>query len=1100
MIVTIVAKTSQVSGGTKNLETLEDAGASRLGFIVDTPAAEDSLSAHGRVAGAMAAVVEDPGQVRMLALLGAWGSGKSTVVELLQQRLGVWNPERRVLCFIYDTWLRQSEPPRRAFLEGLIAFLEGKGLTEVAKLRGHWLKKLSELQGEALTTMTATSVELSKAGRVLLPTLLFMPLGWKLIGDGVLRYEDQDDPAKWLVFVLGWLLSAAPLLAALLLVLARWATPAELIGVFTNKPAENRREEKIRNPEPTAIEFQAMFLEIVEAVSASGWRLVLVVDNLDRLPPAEALTLWATLRSFFLDRSPDGKVIDRSHLPVVVVPLDPSAPGRIHGNDADASQLSRSFVEKTFDLVFHVPPPVLSRWQAYLRIRLESVFGAAMKPNWVFAVTTIYEAFHRREPERFTITPRSLNAFVNALATEWLQRRDEPLEMASIAFFVCHREEIAKSLHDALQSEVAGIEGFDPDWRLSVAALHFGVPKVQAGELYMEDPIRSAIAAEDVEAFRELAEVPGFDRYLDRILDGPDKPPPMAAARVLQAAKLDGQPWASEAWRKIRRQAPAWLQQGSLQSADDDAVRALVGSLSDAERPTYIQSLGRLWAHAPTEPLLEHGAKYAAAVLARIAQEARKEALEDFSIPLPADVSLFVALLAQDMALEDLKTLRPVRPDAAVTPHLARLIQADETAADAAKAAAKFAEIAGEDTDWTPLLEVVLDLNRFNPPTVAIVMGLLASLAVRLPVFADRTRTLRDQGALNSAWSRIPGNLPAEELAAPLSLMLLVEAAVDPNDGRTWVEMLEQMPDLPALVHHRLLRLGAPTDLAWLGHRLASMSSMTELLKALATERVVGREEEFATPAILEDLPGYFRLLSRGPTAPFWRRVSQLPGFWETLADHPLNESTPLYIALVAADGSKARLGKALKQRLQKVSVGEWSSALYEGAQPWPILEALRALKTSTLVLDGALADVLRGNLSVVLGADLDQRRRWFGLARWLTPKTRTAVIENLLGGLSSVEVPIALSILSTAEANLPEGALFERVPSAPLELLLPHLLSSSEGAAWVLSHAGEIRAWLSKNGRGVQMAFHANLDHGAGLSNDTREQLRLRYGDDGEA
>jgi len=94
-----------------------------LNFIRDEPASEDQFGSHARLARAIASVIRTQKDLKVVGLLGAWGSGKSTVVKLVQDDLAKDDGNAKVYCFSYDAWLHQSDPPRRSFLETLIKFL-----------------------------------------------------------------------------------------------------------------------------------------------------------------------------------------------------------------------------------------------------------------------------------------------------------------------------------------------------------------------------------------------------------------------------------------------------------------------------------------------------------------------------------------------------------------------------------------------------------------------------------------------------------------------------------------------------------------------------------------------------------------------------------------------------------------------------------------------------------------------------------------------------------------------------------------------------------------------------------------------------------------
>ena len=90
----------------------------------------------------------------------------------------------------------------------------------------------------------------------------------------------------------------------------------------------------------------------MDEVAAPGRRFIFVIDNLDRLPEAQSVELWANIRSFFLGSTPG------SNLPTIILPIDEKAIRRMyraaHDDDKTAASLAKSFMEKTFDLTFRV--------------------------------------------------------------------------------------------------------------------------------------------------------------------------------------------------------------------------------------------------------------------------------------------------------------------------------------------------------------------------------------------------------------------------------------------------------------------------------------------------------------------------------------------------------------------------------------------------------------------------------------------------------------------------------------------------------------------------------------------------------------------------
>lgn len=93
-------------------------------LIREQPAKIDQLGSHSKVANALVQLLSPTLSVRSIGLLGRWGSGKSTTVNLARLALDAASDNSpKPLFFEYDAWAQQSDPPRRAFLESLAHFL-----------------------------------------------------------------------------------------------------------------------------------------------------------------------------------------------------------------------------------------------------------------------------------------------------------------------------------------------------------------------------------------------------------------------------------------------------------------------------------------------------------------------------------------------------------------------------------------------------------------------------------------------------------------------------------------------------------------------------------------------------------------------------------------------------------------------------------------------------------------------------------------------------------------------------------------------------------------------------------------------------------------
>lgn len=100
----------------------------RTQLLSDAPVDEDAFEGgHDRVAEALANLIRDEEGGKAIALRGPYGSGKSTVIEILEDKI---EDDGETRIFTYDAWEHQGDPLRRSFIESLVEFFEEVGWAE----------------------------------------------------------------------------------------------------------------------------------------------------------------------------------------------------------------------------------------------------------------------------------------------------------------------------------------------------------------------------------------------------------------------------------------------------------------------------------------------------------------------------------------------------------------------------------------------------------------------------------------------------------------------------------------------------------------------------------------------------------------------------------------------------------------------------------------------------------------------------------------------------------------------------------------------------------------------------------------------------------
>jgi hypothetical protein len=263
-------------------------------LISDAPAGIDAFRSHAGIALALAELMRRESGGRSIALAGPWGSGKSTIVELLKESLD--SKDEAVLVF--DAWSHQGDPLRRAFLEEARRFLLRAQWIRQADLREEF-ESLSHRTNRSRTNVTSI---LGWGGGVMAVLVFLAALGVAFVSKFT-----PDQTGFWV----GLVLFLSPLAVAFLMLIAfgicqlaarfypekvstdRWQNPLVLLWKRTR---EVQISSGLQTPDPTSIEFASIFSRLLDqALQRKERRLVIVVDNLDRLDPEEARQAWSTM-------------------------------------------------------------------------------------------------------------------------------------------------------------------------------------------------------------------------------------------------------------------------------------------------------------------------------------------------------------------------------------------------------------------------------------------------------------------------------------------------------------------------------------------------------------------------------------------------------------------------------------------------------------------------------------------------------------------------------------------------------------------------------------------------------------------------------------
>ncbi len=522
-------------------------------LLPDLPTTQDAFGPHAMLAEAIADLIKSEEGGKAIALEGGWGSGKSSVIEMLRQCFSS-DAKSEVSIHVFDAWSHEGDPLRRVFLEDLTMFCSEQFN---AKAKEQWSERCrTHLTGRNRETKQTTTPTLRSSWPLLsLAFLTTFPIAIALLS-GLARQNLSVPSIFTSLLVVLSVAALVPMLLVGLFIYCQWwpfwpfsSWPLNRLALFRNSASESEKREKAgrwialyakkidestnttahESQGPTSIEFQQYFSSLASEFLNGGKRkLVLVLDNLDRVPPSTAKTLWSTLRVFAecCENKSNASWAKRVWF---IVPYDPAAARRLWDDEEELvhsehdnvdavplpPRLSAAFLDKTFQIRFDVPPLLLADWKSYLTVSLTAALGA---------IETDHQQVHRvyllsrrmAEEKRRPPTPRHLKLYVNDIGALFRRFKGRfPVDhLALYAMLRRQGHDVRNWLleHKEERERLTSLMG-SSSFVESLCAMAHGTTDVEkARDLHLRSPIEAALASGNGAELSRLASIPGCHR------------------------------------------------------------------------------------------------------------------------------------------------------------------------------------------------------------------------------------------------------------------------------------------------------------------------------------------------------------------------------------------------------------------------------------------------------------------------------------------------------------------------------------------------------------------------------------------------------------
>jgi hypothetical protein len=477
-----------------------------------------------------------------IGIEGRWGSGKSTVINLLKKKISNADTKKTNLFFYIDTWEHEGDPLRKVFIEAFI-----KQITDSITLSNDDKTKMEDIRLRATNkriTKTITHAQYpTPLGAVIGITTLAIPVGIALISsvakDVTININYSVNTKFIIGLVLVFLSPIIALITTLLRIIKRLIEKKEIdikkiLSLWRTDKTEDITNETTQEEERTSVEFEQYFNEIIELITPKINKIILVVDNLDRINVTDALKIWATLQIFMQCKNP-AKGCDKCKKQLwILVPYDPSGLTKLWDKESgnleqssehteSVSSCSRYFFDKFFQLRIDVPEQVISGWETY-----SSDIAKQVLTGWTDDDRKIVTDILIWSRKDLTDTPsfRQIKTYINQIAF-MRSMFDTTITTETIALFSEAKYIQGKSTED-IKKEI--IDGKFPAKNLifiqneeidnELCAIIFNVHKDIGMQLLLQKPIITALENKKTEELQKLEQThkKAFWSILEHIL------------------------------------------------------------------------------------------------------------------------------------------------------------------------------------------------------------------------------------------------------------------------------------------------------------------------------------------------------------------------------------------------------------------------------------------------------------------------------------------------------------------------------------------------------------------------------------------------------
>lgn len=504
--------------------------------VVDEDAFEGQP--HDKIAQTLYKIIDEQEEAVTIGLEGEWGSGKSTVISILEKKIRkkeekeVDEKKGRIKVVKFDSWAHEGNNLRRIFLENLIIELESK-----ESENSDWgTKRLKKLRNPKQKNTVKTKQKAKSLGRWVTLSALFIPLGIGLISNvDNLIINIRSDFNKQ--FLTGLFFCLSPLFVLIVNSVIQYFkinrpvySPKNFKFLQTDIKQLSNQSVALNN-ERSSVEFAKNFDEIITQYVCVKDKLVIVIDNLDRIEPEETKRVLSTLQTYFQKRNTLGDIEKKVWFVFVYNPSSlnskfiknkcKSASENKTETSSENNEVNERFLDKTIQLKIDVPRPIFTTWEKYLKDQTDYAFEDSTKE--ASDINNLKDLMIKiiritRNDLSDIPTPRLIKNYINQTLLINYAKDSNSIDLLSITYYAYLKVFLNKTLDELIKELKSGVI---PSYSLALhlpssikkdlASIIFSVNPVDAYQLLLENEISESLRSKNQKEIETLIRTHKYD-------------------------------------------------------------------------------------------------------------------------------------------------------------------------------------------------------------------------------------------------------------------------------------------------------------------------------------------------------------------------------------------------------------------------------------------------------------------------------------------------------------------------------------------------------------------------------------------------------------